>query len=140
MDRSPHHLVTVFAVDDHPAFLATVGLVVGAAPGFELVGTATSGREALTTLADRDTPVDLILADVVMPGITGPEFARRYRAAGGRAPVILMSSYESDDLPTMIVGSPGSDPAPFLAKTDLSPEALATMWNRVAANESPSGR
>ncbi len=145
-DERAHSAVAVYAIDDHPAFLATVGLVVGATPGFELIGTATSAAAALEALAvgaDPADDADLILVDVVMPGDNGLEFVRRYRERGGRAAIILMSSYEPADLPLGAVepaGMPVRIPTLFLAKNELSPDVLATMWGRVAANESPSGR
>ncbi len=122
----------LFAIDDHPAFLATVGLVVDATPGVELVGTARSGFGALQMLLDADheaSSADVLLVDVVMPEVSGPEFVRRYRAAGGRAGVIFMSSYEPDDLPEHVTDVDG---VIFVAKNELSPELLCTMLSRVA--------
>lgn len=134
--------VRVFAVDDHPAYLVTVGMVVGATPGFDLVGTATSAAAALEALAGSAPQVDpdLILVDVVMPDGNGSDFVRRYRERGGQAAIILMSSYEPDDLPSDVVGPSGLRQPEFMAKNELLPDLLTTIWRRVAANESPSGR
>ena len=119
-------------------------MVVGATPGFDLVGTATSSAAALEALAAStivaDGGPDLILVDVVMPDGTGFDFVRRYRERGGRAAVILMSSYEPDDLPAEIVGPSGLGQSAFIAKNELLPGLLATLWDRVAADESPSNR
>lgn len=134
----------LFAVDDHPAYLATVGLVVDATPGVELVGTARSGFGALQMLLDADheaSTADVLLVDVVMPEVSGPEFVRRYRAAGGRAGVIFMSSYDPHDLPEHVTGPtarPSGQPLEgfvFVAKNELSPELLCTMLNRVAQEQ-----
>ena len=130
----------LFAIDDHPAVLATVGLVVDATPGVELVGTAHSGVAALQALLDSTHPAstsDVILVDVVMPEVSGPEFVRRYRAAGGRATVVFMSSYQPDELPSHVVGggtTAATTSMAFLPKSELSPDALVTMLDRVAAN------
>ena len=49
--------------------------------GYRVV-TAGSGQEALALLEDLD--VDLVLLDVVMPGLDGYEVCRRIRAGSGR--------------------------------------------------------
>jgi DNA-binding NtrC family response regulator len=54
-----------------------------------------SPRQALN-LATRE-PFDLILCDVQMPDLTGPDFLRRYKSAGGAALVIMMSAYSDED-------------------------------------------
>ena len=48
------------------------------------------GNEALA-LAKR-TAHDAILLDLKMPGMDGTEFARRYRAAGGHAPIVVITA------------------------------------------------
>lgn len=57
---------------------------------------AGDGREALAILARRESPVDLLLTDVVMPGISGREL---YLRAAGERPnlrVLFMSGYASE--------------------------------------------
>lgn len=122
--------VRVFAVDDHPAFLTAIAMVIDATPGFELVGTAGSGPEALEQLLIDTLLVDLLLVDVVMTPMSGLEMAERYRAADGTAAVVLMSSYGVDDLPTPSSGVPGLE---FNHKSDLHPEGLAELWARLVA-------
>jgi len=121
--------VRVFAVDDHAAFLRTVALVVDATEGFELVGTAGSGPEALAALTGQAAP-DLLLVDVAMPGMTGLELARHYHSDHRDDPegarVILMSSYDARDLPneTLTDGAV----AGFLPKSFLAPDTLRRIW------------
>src|ERR1044072_7855242 len=69
--------VKVMTVDDHAVFREVAREVVQATMGFEHVGDATSGEEALA-LAESLDP-DLILIDLRMPGIDGLEAARRRR-------------------------------------------------------------
>src|SRR5207244_2564461 len=54
---------------------------------------AASAYEALNTLATCEEPVDLVLTDSMMPGMSGPEFARRLLPTHASVPVIVMSGY-----------------------------------------------
>jgi DNA-binding NarL/FixJ family response regulator len=127
--------VRVLAVDDQPIFLRTLRQLVAAAPGFELVGEAQSGAEALDRAADLHP--DLVLLDVRMPGMDGVETARRLLAAEEPTAVVLISL---DPLP---------DPdavrdlrvAGFLPKQELSVRTLQQAWEarRVGAEDSHRG-
>jgi PAS domain S-box-containing protein len=57
---------------------------------------ASSGAEALELVGRRDLPVDLLLTDVMMPGLQGPELARRVRALLKGVAVMFMSGYLED--------------------------------------------
>ena len=46
------------------------------------------------TLRDPGVPVDLLLADIVMPGMTGGAFATQARSARPGMPILFMSGYE----------------------------------------------
>jgi PAS domain S-box-containing protein len=88
----------VLAVDDSKAFLGLLAAEVRG-DGYDVV-LATSGEEALALLAIE--PVDCILLDLLMPGLSGPETCRRIRgsAAWKDIPLIFLSS--RDDPETMI--------------------------------------
>jgi len=55
--------------------------------------TAASGEEALERARAHGGPLDLVVSDVVMPGLAGPELARRLRAERPGLPVLLLSGY-----------------------------------------------
>jgi two-component system, NarL family, invasion response regulator UvrY len=112
--------VTVLAVDDQPIFLRTVAGLVAATPGFEQVGEATSGPEALELAAALEP--DLVLLDVRMPGMDGIETAQRLAEAASRAVVVLISI---DDLPDV----PWPGVAAHVRKKDLSVLALRRLWD-----------
>jgi two-component system cell cycle sensor histidine kinase/response regulator CckA len=66
------------------------------ASGFDVVAVP-GGREALEEAASGE-PFDLLLTDVVMPEMSGPELAMRLRAQRPRLPVLYMSGYTDDVL------------------------------------------
>ena len=89
--------VPVLIVDDQAPFRRAARTVVTATPGFEVVGEAESGEEAVE-LADALDP-GLVLMDINLPGINGIEATRRITAAHPDAVVMLLSTYQADDLP-----------------------------------------
>ena len=112
--------VTVLAVDDQAIFLRTIAELVAATPGFEQVGEAASGPEALELAAALDP--DLVLVDVRMPGMDGIETARRLAESGARSVVVLISIDELPDIPWAGV-------AACVRKRDLSVLALRRIWD-----------
>ena len=57
---------------------------------------AGNGEEALTLLADDKMAVDIIVTDVVMPGLDGPSWVREARRTRPDTPVIFVSGYAED--------------------------------------------
>jgi CheY-like chemotaxis protein/class 3 adenylate cyclase len=84
------HPVTVLAVDDQPPNLRLLDAVL-APRGYRVV-TARSGHEALALLEEVD--VDLVLLDIVMPGLDGYDVCRRIRARELTAylPVVMITA------------------------------------------------
>jgi len=121
----PGDPVRVFAVDDAASFLRSVALVVAAAPGFVLVGTAAGGLDAVDALARR-SDVDLVLLDVNLPDISGIEVARRLDDAGHGEVVVLMSTAAPADLPADALER---GVAGFLPKEQLTTAWLRSAWD-----------
>lgn len=119
----PQGPVRVVLVDDQAPFLAAARAVVDRAPGFEVVGGATSGESAVA-LVGEVTP-DLVVMDIRMPGVDGIEATRRM-LAGARPPVVvLVSTYDRTDLPDEVTTSGA---AAYLHKEELTAHALAALW------------
>jgi CheY-like chemotaxis protein len=79
--------IVILCVDDEENALILRRLVLEKS-GFEVL-TASSARDAQEVLASR--PVDLILSDQLMPGITGTELARTVKAMYPHIPFVLVS-------------------------------------------------
>ena len=115
--------VTVLAVDDQAVFRRAMASLIEATPGFEQVGEAASGSEALALAAELRP--DLVLLDVRMPGMDGFETARRVAEVDARIAVVLTSL---DAVPP-----PGAAPAAvFVRKQDLSVHKLHELWAAVS--------
>jgi two-component system, cell cycle sensor histidine kinase and response regulator CckA len=86
--------------------------------GYEVLE-ARSGESALDMLDDPELPgIDLLITDVVMPGIDGPTLVRRVRSSRPDLPVICISGYSEDALRQRVVGTQGISflPKPFSLK------------------------
>lgn len=77
-------LQTVLYVDDEPDIRQIVQLALGLAPGLT-IHTAGSGEQALALA--RELRPDLVLLDVMMPGLDGPGTLRRMRVDSLLAPI-----------------------------------------------------
>ena len=86
----------VLVVEDEPAVRRLVRSVLEA-EGYR-VHEAANGREALEYLERRASHVDLILTDVVMPDINGPELVTRLGGLGHSARILFMSGYADSKL------------------------------------------
>jgi PAS domain S-box-containing protein len=87
---------TVLVVDDEPAIRDVAHRVLTSA-GYRVV-TAAQGHEAIGRLGDPELAVDMILTDVVMPGMTGAAFAAQAHAMRPGLPILFMSGYEQRDM------------------------------------------
>ncbi|HEY2133499.1 MAG TPA: response regulator [Acetobacteraceae bacterium] len=85
---------TVLLVDDDEAVRSTTGMILEAM-GYSVVE-AESGREALKRL-DGDPMIDILLTDVAMPGMNGPELARQVRQLRPVMPIVFFSGYADPD-------------------------------------------
>ncbi|MCY1014436.1 sigma-54-dependent transcriptional regulator [Pyxidicoccus sp. MSG2] len=88
MDR-----IAVLVVDDEESVRTFLSELLGSA-GYQ-VRSAASGAQALEMLSGGS--FDAVLLDVVMPEMSGLEVLRRYRGAGGSAPVIVLSALSGAD-------------------------------------------
>jgi DNA-binding NarL/FixJ family response regulator len=111
--------ISVLIVDDHPSFRASARMLLES-EGFEVIGEAEDGEGAL--IAVQELMPDVVLLDVQLPDIDGPEVAARVAAANGLSPaIVLTSSRDLHDLGA-IGGVRG-----FIPKSELSGAALEAL-------------
>jgi DNA-binding NarL/FixJ family response regulator len=99
-------MIRVLLVDDYPAIRGVLRAALGLEPGFEIVGEAGNGREAVE-LTERLQP-DLLLMDVKMPELSGVEAARRIKRDWPAIKVVLFTHTEPG-LAQLEVNSGGAD-------------------------------
>jgi DNA-binding NarL/FixJ family response regulator len=99
--------IRLLIVDDHPIMRDGLRGVFADDPGFEVVGEAGDGGEAVR-LAQR-VEADVILMDLRMPTMGGVEAITRLRELGHPARVLVLTTYDSDRdvLPAIKAGATG---------------------------------
>jgi len=100
-------MIRVLIVDDHPVVRDGLRGVFANEPGFEVVGEAGDGREALARVAAGG--VDVVLTDLRMPGMGGVEAIAALHAAHPAVRVLVLTTYDSDRdvLPAIEAGATG---------------------------------
>jgi DNA-binding NarL/FixJ family response regulator len=118
-------VVPVLIVDDQAPFRRAARAVLAATPGFDAVGEAESGEQALD-LVDELAPA-LVLMDINMPGIDGIEASRRIVDDHPGTVVFLLSTYRADDLPA---GARTCGAAGYIHKEDFGSTVLRDLWEQ----------
>jgi DNA-binding NarL/FixJ family response regulator len=90
--RGPNRPLRVLMVDDHAMLRDILAIALGRQPDMEVVGTASSGREALEFLASLRP--DVVLLDVSMPDGGGPETAQAIAEMSPEVAVLALSRHE----------------------------------------------
>ncbi|HBY62751.1 MAG TPA: hypothetical protein DEH78_23250 [Solibacterales bacterium] len=93
-ERPPRPAVTVLVVEDEPGIRSLVRKHLER-QGYTVLDAA-SGEEALQVSAAHRQPLELLITDVVMPKITGPDLLRRLRAQRPELKAIFISGYADD--------------------------------------------
>lgn len=123
------HSITVLLVDDHEVVRQGVRAYLGALPEFEVIGDAGSGAEAVH-LAAEFVP-DVVLMDLVMPGMDGVDATRRVKDVSPRSQIVVLTSYHQDEhiFPALRAGA-----ISYILK-DVTMEELAEAIRRAARGE-----
>ena len=115
--------VRVMVVDDQSPFRVAAEAVVHSMEGFTVAATAESGEEALAVA--RTAPLDLVLMDVVMPGMGGLEACRGLTGRPSAPVVVLVSTYDAAEF--------GDDvqecgAVAYLSKSAFDADELRAIW------------
>jgi len=89
-----HHRTSILITDDHEVVRNGIRSYLETIPDFQVVGEASSGEEAVSMVSELIP--DVVLLDLIMPGIDGIETTRRIRQLSPRTQVVILTSYHED--------------------------------------------
>ncbi|MBO2456926.1 response regulator [Actinomadura violacea] len=136
--------IRLLIADDHPVVRDGLSSMFASAPGFEVLGEAADGAEALRLALDLEP--DVVLMDLRMPGMDGLTAIAELGRRGSRARVLVLTTYDTDShvLPAIEAGATGyllkdaprdellrAARAAAHGEAVLSPSVAASLMNRV---------
>ncbi|MBI3151927.1 MAG: response regulator transcription factor [Chloroflexi bacterium] len=89
-----HHRTTILIADDHEVVRNGIRSYLETIPDFQVVGESASGEETLSMVAELIP--DIVLLDLIMPGMDGIETTRRVKQVSPRSQVVVLTSYHED--------------------------------------------
>ena len=95
MPKPSNSPIRILIVDDHPVVCSGLTSMLSAQSGFDIVGSAASGEEALAII-NRNRP-DLLLLDLRMPGMDGIGVLQALKKIGDPPRVIILTSFDKDE-------------------------------------------
>ena len=121
--------ITVLLVDDHKVVRQGIRAFLQTQTDIEVVAEADSGETAVALTIDHAP--DVVLMDLVMPGMDGVAATRAVKVHSPRTQIIMLTSYHQDEhiFPAIRAGA-----LSYLLK-DIEPAALADAVRKAAAGE-----
>ncbi len=122
-------MIRVMIVDDHAIVRKGIRALLTESGGFEIVAEAANGEEAVQRAAE--TEPDVILMDLLMPGMDGIEATRQITGSRPQTRILVLTSFAADNklFPAIKAGALG-----YLLK-DSSPEELVRAIRMVHRGE-----
>jgi len=129
METPVQDLITVMIVDDHEMVRHGAAGYLEAQDDIKVVAEADSGEEAVRLV--REHIPDVVLMDLVMPGMDGVEATRKVKDISPRTHIIVLTSYHQDEhiFPALQAGA-----ISYLLK-DVKAEELVDAIRRAAHGE-----
>jgi len=94
---------TILLIEDEPSLRDMVRRAL-TATGYTVIAAA-DGAEGIRLSEQRSEPVDLVLTDMILPGMSGRELSAEFRRRLPGLPIIIMSGYTGDSPWTMFDGT-----------------------------------
>ncbi len=121
--------ISILIADDHALVRQGVRAFLDTQPDLEVLGEAENGAQAVEMAAN--LVPDVVLMDLVMPGMDGVEATRLIKRASPRTQVVMLTSYHEDEhiFPAIRAGA-----LSYVLK-DLSPRELADVVRKASHGE-----
>ena len=128
--RSSKETIRVLIADDHAIVRKGIRALLATEPEIEVVGEAEDGEQAIAHT--QQLAPDVVLMDLVMPGLDGLDATRQIVAQQPRTHILVLTSFAGDDkvFPAIKAGAQG-----YLLK-DSGPEELVQAIQQVFRGES----
>lgn len=110
--------IRVLIVDDHAVVRQGLAAILSPRNGFEVIGEAANGREAIRL--ERELTPDVIVMDLVMPEMDGLEATKAIKTQNPEARILVLTSFDEEDRIAAIMAAGASG---YLMK-DSSSESL----------------
>ena len=123
------HPVSIIIVDDHEVVRNGIRSYLETLTEFQVVGEAESGETALKLVSDLIP--DIVLLDLILPGMDGVETTRRIKQISPRSKVVVLTSYHEDVhiFPALKAGA-----ISYILK-DMKMDKLVEALHRAVQNE-----
>lgn len=112
----------VLIADDHEIVRRGLRAMISSRPGWVVCAEAATGREAVTK-AEQQRP-DIVVMDIVMPGLNGLEATRKIRKRLPKTQVVILSLHYSDQLVQEVLDAGARS---YLLKTDASRDLITAI-------------
>ena len=86
--------ISIILVDDHEVVRRGVRTYLNTIAEFDVIGECSSGEEAIHMVAEHIP--DIVLMDLIMPGMDGIETTRQIKKISPRTQVVVLTSYHED--------------------------------------------
>ncbi|MEE8353055.1 MAG: response regulator transcription factor [Dehalococcoidales bacterium] len=119
--------ISVLIVDDHPVVREGLASFLETEDAFAVQGAVASGEDAVRAAEERQP--DVVLMDLVMPGMDGIEAIRHIKSARPETRIIVMTSFSQDDklFPAIKAGADG-----YLLKDTLANDLVDAVKSAFA--------
>jgi two-component system, NarL family, response regulator LiaR len=123
------NLVSILIVDDHEVVRNGIRSYLETIKDFDVVGEAESGEKAVRMVSELIP--DIVLLDLIMPGMDGVETTRQIKKISPRTQVVVLTSYHEDVhiFPALKAGA-----ISYILK-DMKMEKLADALQRAVRHE-----
>ena len=121
--------ISILIVDDHEVVRKGLRSYLDTLPNYRVIGEASTGEEAIK-IVEEYIP-DVVLMDLIMPGMDGVETTRRIKKISPRTQVVVLTSFHEDShiFPALKAGATS-----YILK-DMKMEKLVESLERAVAGE-----
>jgi DNA-binding NarL/FixJ family response regulator len=129
MSRNGNAQIRIVVVDDHALFRRGLVGLLAEMDGFQVIGEASNGQDALAVIAEQNP--DIVLMDVNMPELSGIQALAALRQQGMAMPVLMLTISENEE---DLIGAIRAGANGYLLK-NAEPETLRNTIKQVVAGK-----